>query len=100
MLFSKPMRSYAFPLVVLAGIGVLYCCDGSTVATQEARPVDGDVAPERSYPSLPGAVRECPEWLKKNVPFDVVEWFAVVPLEENAAPLYLDALYEFAPLDM
>src|SRR6516162_1581339 len=52
---------------------------------------------DRSYPSLPGAVRKLPEWLKKNAPFDVVRHFVIVPPEENAAPLYLEALYEFAP---
>jgi hypothetical protein len=62
-------------------------------------PEEEDAA-ERSYPSLPGAVRKLPEWLKKNAPFDVVRYFVVVPPEENAAPLYLEALYEFSPREM
>jgi len=68
-------------------------------AFQEGRAAD-DGESERSYPSLPEAVRECPEWLKKNTPFDIIEWFQVVPPEENAAPLYLDALYECSPQEM
>jgi hypothetical protein len=79
-------------------IGVLCCC-GSSTAFEEA-PAADRAESERSYPSLPGAVRECPEWLKKHTPFDIVKWFEVVPPEENAASLYLDALYEFAPQDM
>ncbi len=61
---------------------------------------DPEEEPERTYPSLPGAVRELPGWFQKNAPFDVARHFAVVPPDENAAPLYLDALYEFAPNDM
>jgi hypothetical protein len=45
-------------------------------------------------------VRKLPEWLAKNAPFDVVGHFRIVPPDENAAPLYLEALYEFAPRDM
>lgn len=99
MSLSQLKRSYALPVVAFAGIGVLWCNAGS-MAYQKAPKDDAGAAAERSYPSLPGAVRECPEWLKKNAPFDVAEWFQVVPPEENAAPLYLDALYEFAPQDM
>lgn len=99
MLHSKPPRSRALRHVVMTGIGALFCCT-LIMACQKTQADEVDATSERSYPSLPGAVRECPEWLKKNVPFDIDEWFAVVPPEENAAPLYLDALYEFAPLDM
>ena len=45
-------------------------------------------------PSLPGAVTQPPPWLDK-VPFDAAAFFAAPPPEENAAPRYLDALFEF-----
>src|SRR6516225_4794682 len=50
----------------------------------------------RTYPSLPGAVRRPPAWLGKDVPFDVAAFFAAPPASQNAAPLYLDALFEFS----
>jgi hypothetical protein len=55
---------------------------------------------ERTYPSLPGAISEPPEWLKKDAPFEATEFFDPIASKENAAPLYLDALYEFAPVEM
>jgi hypothetical protein len=61
---------------------------------------EDEIGEQRSYPSLPGAVRRLPDWLTKNAPFDVVRYFVIVPPDENAAPLYLAALYEFAPQDM
>ena len=53
-------------------------------------------APRWSDPHLPGAVSVVPAWLK-DAPFDVAEFFAMPPAAENAAPLYLDAFFEFAP---
>jgi RNA polymerase sigma factor (sigma-70 family) len=46
-------------------------------------------------PSLPGAVTQPPDWLVKNAPFDVAAFLAAPPTEENAAPRYLDAFFEF-----
>ena len=46
-------------------------------------------------PHLPGAVTQPPPWLDKNAPFDVAAFFAAPPPEQNAAPRYLDALFEF-----
>jgi hypothetical protein len=54
----------------------------------------------RTYPSLPDALHEAPEWLKKNAPFDIEAFFLKVPTEENAATLYLELFYEFAPQGM
>jgi hypothetical protein len=48
-------------------------------------------------PRLPGAVADPPAWLVKDVPFDMAKFFALPRPEENAAPLYLDALLEFGP---
>ena len=52
-------------------------------------------APRASPPSLPGAVTRPPDWIGDTAPFDVNAFFAAPPPEENAAPLYLDALFEF-----
>ena len=49
------------------------------------------------FPGLPGAVSQPPPWLGNNAPFDVAAFFAAPPLEENAAPRYLEALFEFGP---
>ncbi len=46
-------------------------------------------------PSLPGAMTRPPDWLVKNAPFDVAAFLAAPPPEDNAAPRYLDALFEF-----
>ena len=45
--------------------------------------------------ALPGAVTEPPEWLLDDAPFDVAKYFEAPTPEENAAPLYIDALFEF-----
>lgn len=55
---------------------------------------------ERSYPSIPGAVREIPDWMARNAPFDVAAYFKPLPPGDNAAPLYLEAIYEFYPTEM
>ena len=54
-------------------------------------------APARTYPSIPGAIEVPPAWLAadKDVPFDLKAFFAMPPASQNAAPLYLDALFEF-----
>ncbi len=54
-------------------------------------------APEElpTYPALPGEVRRAPAWIGEHTPFDVDRFFAAPPRDQNAAPLYLDALFEF-----
>jgi hypothetical protein len=48
-----------------------------------------------AIPRLPGAVSKALDWSLSDAPFDVARHFQGVPQEQNAAPLYLDALYEF-----
>jgi len=58
-----------------------------------------DAEPLPTLPRIPGAVTRIPDWLAKNAadaPIDLVRFFTAGPLEENAAPLYLDALFEFS----
>ena len=47
---------------------------------------------------LPRALSQPPDWLVEEAPFDVRKFWVTVPDDENAAPLYLDALYEFSPI--
>jgi hypothetical protein len=56
----------------------------------------GQTKARDSEPRLPGAVSEPPAWLK-DAPFDIAKFFEMPPPQENAAPLYLDAFYEFSP---
>ncbi len=46
---------------------------------------------------LPPAMTQLPDWLAQDVPFDPRQYWVVLPSEQNAAPLYLDAFYEFVP---
>jgi hypothetical protein len=48
------------------------------------------------YPHLPGAVTKAPAWVRADAPFDVARLFEPMPRDKNAAPLYLDALFEFS----
>jgi hypothetical protein len=49
----------------------------------------------RPYARLPGAVTEPPDWIGTDAPFDIAAFFAAVPRDRNASPLYLDAFFEF-----
>jgi hypothetical protein len=53
--------------------------------------------PATSEPKLPRAVTRVPEGISPGAPFDVAAYFATPSSELNAAPLYLDALFEFDP---
>ena len=55
----------------------------------------GAEATGASPPSLAGAVTQPPDWIGNSAPFDVAAYFAAPAPVENAAPLYLDALFEF-----
>ncbi len=54
-------------------------------------------APPAGTIRLPRALSQPPDWLVQEAPFDVRKFWVTVPDGENAAPLYLDALYEFSP---
>jgi hypothetical protein len=51
--------------------------------------------PEDRYPRLSDAVHRLPDWLARECPFDTNEFSPEIPWNENAAPLYLEALAEF-----
>ncbi len=68
---------------------------GQAAAFQATQPVEGRPAVARIEPKLPGAVELLPDGLGASAPFDVAAFFTSLPAELNAAPLYLDALFEF-----
>lgn len=47
-------------------------------------------------PQFPRAVVSLPAEMLADAPFDLAKYFASPPPEDNAAPLYLDALFEFS----
>jgi hypothetical protein len=56
--------------------------------------------PDPQYPHLPGAVSRPPEWMlnETDQPFDLRAFYSTISPDQNAAPLYLDALAEFDSL--
>lgn len=46
---------------------------------------------------MPRALTQQPDWWSADEPFNIAEYWVTVPSDQNAAPLYLDALYEFHP---
>jgi hypothetical protein len=74
--------------LALFGVSVV-CCQNI--------PGRGDDRPDlgRADARLPGAVSEAPDWIGAGAPFDVAAFFAALPRDRNAAPLYLDAFFEF-----
>ncbi len=81
--------SFRSVLPVLAMIGA---CAAGAQETARSRTNTRDSG---AYPRLPGAVSKPPTWLGAEAPFDVAKFFAAPPRDRNAAPLYLDALFEF-----
>jgi hypothetical protein len=51
-------------------------------------------SPDLAAPKNPGAIEEPPRWIGR-APFDVAAFLALPPADQNAAPLYLDAFFEF-----
>ena len=79
--------SFGAALTLLGAIAVL--------GQEGPRPGGERLDPGGPYPRLPGAVTKAPDWIGDDAPFDVKKYFAAVPRDRNAAPLYLDALFEF-----
>lgn len=66
---------------------------GAKTATDGAA---GSGGPASTPPQMPRALSQLPDWLAQDAPFDVKQYWITVPADQNAAPLYLDALYEFS----
>jgi hypothetical protein len=79
--------------LVLATGGMMIVFLWAIVAPAQNAPTRGKA--QTAYPRLPGAVNKAPAWIGSDAPFDVAKYFEAVPRDRNAAPLYLDALFEF-----
>jgi hypothetical protein len=62
---------------------------GTPTSTAPAGP-----APEVA---MPRALTKLPDEIVQDAPFDVSEFWVSVPADQNAAPFYLDAMFEFHP---
>lgn len=91
--------------ILLAG-GAIFFYQGRKGAGEKGAEVNGPApgggndspaATRGTVLALPRAMIQVPDWLAKDAPFDVKQFWVTVPAEQNAAPLYLDALYEFSP---
>ena len=71
--------------------------DGQTSGTAGSLPETRPDDENRPEPVLPGAVIEAPLWLDTAGPFNAQDLFAPLESEQNAAPLYLNALIGFSP---
>ncbi|MHB1560285.1 MAG: hypothetical protein ACYC61_22770, partial [Isosphaeraceae bacterium] len=78
--FRAPIAGVLSMIVVLGGSG--------TASAQKT-------AASTDEPRLPGTISRVPDWAGPDAPFDLKAYFAPVPAGRNAAPLYLDALFEF-----
>lgn len=83
MSLPSAVRVSALALAIVLGVGY--------------GPASAQSAKAGAEPRLPGAMADPPAWLVKDAPFNVAEFFALPRPEENAAPLYLEALLEFGP---
>jgi len=68
-----------------------------SLAESDSQTSNGGV---RVFPSFPDAMTEPPPWNDANTPFDLAEFLKAPLVADNAAPLYLDALREFSPMEM
>ncbi len=85
---AKGLSFRSVPLV-LAMIGAY------AAGAQESARSRTNARDSAGYPRLPYAVSKPPAWLGAEAPFDVAKFFAAPPRDRNAAPIYLDALFEF-----
>ena len=82
----------ALGVVVAAGITQASSPRFVRIEKEKGPPRQKEAVP---VPRLPGAVTEPPPWLPTGALFDVAAFFAPPPPQENAAPRYLEALFEF-----
>jgi hypothetical protein len=67
-----------------------------SVIAQES-PRGGGSGAVGAFPRLPDAATRPPDWIGPGAPFNVAAFFAAPARDRNAAPLYLDAFFEFSP---
>jgi len=86
---ASARRNGCSGLLAICHLGVIILVSAVSASPQAP---DGTRA---SLPSLPGAVTQPPDWIGNTAPFDVAAFFDGPPPEQNAAPFYLNALFEF-----
>jgi len=106
----KPLEKTSVWLIVAMSVGgevasadIGQEAETSNNASAESTPVvrssasasGSTTAAPRRYASFPDAVSSAPEFLLADAPFDVPTFFESPPPDQNASPLYLDALFEF-----
>ncbi len=78
------------PVTVAPGAATMAATTtGTPTSTAPAGP-----APEVA---MPRALAKLPDEIVQGAPFDVSEFWVSVPTDQNAAPFYLDAMFEFHP---
>ncbi len=80
---------FRFRTPIAAGLALIVVLGGAGAARAQR------AAGDQAGPRLPGTIDRAPEWAGPDAPFDLKAYFAPVPAGRNAAPLYLDALFEF-----
>jgi hypothetical protein len=81
--------------LTLAGDGVVPARAFQNTPKPAARSQTRDSRPAIPLPQFPRALTQMPAWLKGPAPFDVAAFLASPPPDQNAAPRYLEALFEF-----
>ncbi|MGP0065388.1 MAG: hypothetical protein ACLQGP_17520 [Isosphaeraceae bacterium] len=77
------------------GVAILAMFGGIAAIAQDTARSGNRTGAGGPYPRLPGAITKAPDWIGTDTPFDVARFFAAPPRDRNAAPLYLDAFFEF-----
>src|SRR4051794_37601560 len=91
------MSSFERESLKMRRITVLFLIVGTVVSARLANGQSPSSKAKTAVPTIPDAVTKAPDWLKVGAPFDVATFLALPPGDQNAAPLYLDALLEFSP---
>ncbi len=92
LLVQQHAHNVVLPVLILAAT----LCVSDSAVSQETTSNRSTSKVSGPYPRLPGAASKAPSWLGSEAPFDVAKFFAAPPRDRNAAPLYLDALFEFS----
>ena len=89
--------SIAATCLVVLGLAVAAAGRGAGMPRARLQEKTRKATTEDSSPGLPGAVTQPPTRLANDALFDLDAFFAAPRPAENAAPRYLDALFEFSP---
>ena len=100
---ARRRPGWLLPAAISAGVAVVVLGIVAGVVIGKRKPAFQEVSQAADAnaslhgPAFPDAVSALPDWLIADAPFDVATFFAAPPADDNAAYLYVDALYEFRP---